>query len=364
MKFKKKLFLSIMTLALVVVTLSTSTFAWFTLGNTANIEQVKVNVTTGLGIEISENGDAWKNKINLSAPTDLIDFTALSSYTGTNNLKGKEGVVLYDRNGEVVSFKKVDQLQNNEKNSFFEKEVYIRITATPGATSSDPATADCDWIALKNVTSGTELDFGEAVGGEDKDHANANQWMADFDYTGDKTYENGKFYNFDALNAVKISFATVREDENHAKAEVATVLYGYANDNNQGDVSLNGAAKAYADFKEYAYALPNDTDHVDAVGEPGDTDYVAEVQEVKGTLPTYVSDLTTAAKILLQTDFVDADTAKAADGILANKVLDENYMYAKVTIRIWLDGWDADCINAILDQNTTLSIVLEAFKNE
>lgn len=371
-KFTSKLFVSIMTLALVVVTLSASTFAWFTLGNEANIEQVKVNVTTGMGLEISEDGTAWKNRISLGFSATDIEFTALSSYKGAADglLLNKEGVVLYDKAGNVVTYN--NNLGANEKNSFLEKTFFVRITTTKsGEQPNVTTTPDYDGIALKSVKV-TDRDFGEAVDGADKDHSNANQWMSDFELDGQ--YELEKYYNFDALNAVKISFATTREVDatTHEKAEVATVLYGYENDNSQGLVSLNGVAKAYADYKEYAYVIPTDKAAVPAQGTEGEDGYVPAQAAVLGTLPTYTNVLTNNnCKVLISTDFVDAEEASkkagvnnaTEDGILPEKTLDENYLYAKVTIRIWLDGWDADCINAILDQETTLSIVLEAFKN-
>ena len=52
-KLTQKLVLSVITMALVVVALGTSTFAWFTLQNTASLEQFSGQVTAGEGMEVS-----------------------------------------------------------------------------------------------------------------------------------------------------------------------------------------------------------------------------------------------------------------------------------------------------------------------
>ncbi|PKK86556.1 MAG: hypothetical protein CVV63_04290, partial [Tenericutes bacterium HGW-Tenericutes-8] len=52
-KLTQKLVLSVITMALVVVALGTSTFAWFTLANTSTVTAFNAQVTSGEGIEVS-----------------------------------------------------------------------------------------------------------------------------------------------------------------------------------------------------------------------------------------------------------------------------------------------------------------------
>ena len=95
MKLTKKLFIAIMTMALLVVTFTTSTFAWFTLGSTGTVEPLSVDVTTGTGMEISKDGKSWKNKIQLVDPSDItnLDFTAVTSFNGKDFYDAEDGAL-------------------------------------------------------------------------------------------------------------------------------------------------------------------------------------------------------------------------------------------------------------------------------
>ena len=55
----RKLMLSIVAIALVVIALGTSTFAWFTLSNKASVGQFNAEVTAGQGMELSLDGNNW-----------------------------------------------------------------------------------------------------------------------------------------------------------------------------------------------------------------------------------------------------------------------------------------------------------------
>ncbi len=52
-KFSNKMVLSVLTLVLLVVALGTTTFAWFTVGNTASVQEFEANVSSGEGLEIA-----------------------------------------------------------------------------------------------------------------------------------------------------------------------------------------------------------------------------------------------------------------------------------------------------------------------
>ena len=52
-KMTRKLLLSIITVVLTVVALGTTTFAWFTLTNTAQIQEFEAKIIADSGIEIA-----------------------------------------------------------------------------------------------------------------------------------------------------------------------------------------------------------------------------------------------------------------------------------------------------------------------
>ena len=306
MKLTKKLFIAIMTMALLVVTFGTTTFAWFTLGTSSKIENIQVNVTSGVGMEISDDGLNWKNNISLADSTaKLIDVTSANG----------------------IAFTKVNGDAATAGTDYLQIVFYVRVVKN-----------------AEHSISGVELDY---VSGKDKEFTATNKWVADVDFAAEsKTYAQGTGYEFDALNAVKISF-TANADTTEK------FIYSYANDNNQGEANADGIARAYASAKTY------DVPAVASVELPDS--YVTYTKEDGATATDgmykydqYTSD---KAKVLVSTDFGTYE-AKIDDTV--TNADNTHYIYAKVTMRIWLEGWDADCINAILSEKTKLSLGLKA----
>ena len=322
MKLTKKLFMSIMTLALVVITLSASTFAWFTLSASNRLENVDVKVVAGTGMEISTDGSVWKNHLSLQ---NSIEFTDVTS---------AEGLTFKDMDGNAATGG-----TTGDEVDYYETSFYVRVN-------------------LQNAKV-----VLESVSGKDKATAGLLKWTSELDYDGataNETFEAGEDYGFDPLNAVKVSFTTNQTNETTA----ADVIYSYANTNNHGeaDSSTTGFIQKYLETKEYE--IPQSAQRTIPTNS-----YVTYGMTV--TDPAQVADSNTLIKydvvaanaekavIIESTDLKDA-TQFGTDNSLTG--LDENYWYAKVTIRIWLEGWDADCINAILDGSTQLAFELKAIK--
>ena len=351
MKLTKKLFMSIMTLALVVVTLSASTFAWFTLGNDATIDKVQVNVTTGTGMEISRDGKSWKNKIQL-APSDGVDFRAVTSFDGKTFFDTEVGAIT------AASLK------------YYEEVFYVRVTKANANSNS------FNGVSLIEVNAENEKNYT----------VDENKWLADVSLgtgEGDQfaatTYTYGEHSDtivegtsktFDALNAIKVSFES-------AKANGSLKVYAHETATSWGTVpEIGDVAHESTTRKEinsglsydYAEAKEYDTDNAQPYNCNASAfpTYLtpAQVAAAKGTAETPATAEQKAATFILDADddFFTAAQAVAENGILYNIVTtaDDNYIYAKVTVRIWLEGWDADCINAILAQKTKIGFVLKA----
>ena len=83
-KLTNKLFISILTVAFAVIALGTTTFAWFTLSNTATITPFQAQVTAGEGIEVSIDNVNWYTTLSDTVvETYLFDA---SRYTSTFKL--------------------------------------------------------------------------------------------------------------------------------------------------------------------------------------------------------------------------------------------------------------------------------------
>lgn len=318
MKLTKKLFIAIMTMALLVVTFTSSTFAWFTLSDTGKLENVKIKVVAGTGMEISSEGNLWKNHLDFTAKTENLKFSDVTTSDGK-------------------TFKKLDNTDAVAGENYLEETFYIRVN-TENAT------------VVLNAVIGKDKTTGES--------GNASKWIAEFDYTGSNgqpTFVKNQSYDFDPLNAVKVSFYTNEE----TTSTTPKFIYSYANGLNKGeaDYSDGGFTKTYLNEKGYDYSLaPN------ALPSAYVTYTKLENATASNGFVRYDQVAANASKSVVVADTDLKDSTQFTISNVTN--LDANYYYAKVTIRIWLEGWDPDCINAILDGDTELAFELNAFVPE
>lgn len=97
----KKLLLSILSIALVVIALGTSTFAWFTLSNQASVGEFNVEVTAGEGMELSLDGTTWYSAI----PADVMQAKVKTLF-GTN-INGENPVLNIVTSKDLTLFQKL-----------------------------------------------------------------------------------------------------------------------------------------------------------------------------------------------------------------------------------------------------------------
>ena len=63
---KKALLPAIVAVLCSVIALTSVSYAWFTLGSTASVSDIDVNVTAAEGLQISADGTNWKSIMKLS----------------------------------------------------------------------------------------------------------------------------------------------------------------------------------------------------------------------------------------------------------------------------------------------------------
>lgn len=74
-----KLVTSVLALVLTGAALSIGVFAWFTVNNTAKVEQFSGTVQTGEGFYVSSDGATWVNTIDVSTLVGSVTFQAVTS---------------------------------------------------------------------------------------------------------------------------------------------------------------------------------------------------------------------------------------------------------------------------------------------
>ena len=90
-KLMRKLSISILAVVFAVVAMGATTFAWFTITNTARINQFDVYVTAGSGFEIAVTGidgtpSAWKSTITETEVEAAIGNVVLKDLTSTDGV--------------------------------------------------------------------------------------------------------------------------------------------------------------------------------------------------------------------------------------------------------------------------------------
>lgn len=315
-KINRKLLLSLLAIVFAFVALGTSTFAWFTLGTEVAVEGVEFTIDQQSGIEISQDKQSWKNSLTL---TDMSAFEKLQPVTySTKTIE----------NVDTLGFRKINgaELNATDKAEF---TVWLRM---PAASKTN---GDFSHIALTVLSA--------ANGSVD-----TSEYKSEFTIASSGGDSKGLTkdipYIFDALNALKVSF---KKSDNTEKifAIENDYSFGTVPTPNEGVID-SGLALNFANAKGFTI---EDTDK----------------QVV--SFPTYATmdsiadnNLNANHQVLtVNTDFLapaDIDVAEA----MATQ--DANYVYAKLTVTFWLEGWDPDCINPIIADSSAFRFVLKAYK--
>lgn len=284
-KLMRKLSISILAVVFAVVAMGATTFAWFTLTNTAKVEQFEVQVTTAAGIELSMDGTSWSSVLTPS------QFAA-----GLTSQSATEPALTAVTTIDGVDFMKLTNLSKAGEGSFaaadagvdfFEFDIYIRTTQASQKIYLSNANTTVDSTVIP--------------------------WLVDNDFTPStgSAVPAGSSLNVYPEDAVRIAF-----DE--ASVHVFQVPTAGTNTAGQAFDWDLGALNYYGVDKGYFESAPAPTDPA------GDGDDYAFIGTVNPLGTAYTTEVATTS-------------GTATDG----------YYETTVTVRIWLDGWDQECYNAI-----------------
>lgn len=309
-KLTRKLLISVFTLVFAAVTLGATTFAWFTLTTVAKIDPVDVDIEAGEGIELSLDGKTFKSFITADELKEVIGNSIVFKPLTTS-----DGKLLVD-------------------------------------LGSEEGTANTDYVEF-TIFVRTPVEDGKLVllGGENqtKIWSEKKVWIADidFDYDGDGNSENNvkasDVLEVYAANAIRMSFEEASNLEFTAAEVTGAVTVSAEFDNEEALVfELDPADSAGVNIR-----LDNE------VKTYGLLDYynkkVDKAEQLK------VTDAALPENVYSQADF---NTTFLADVSYTNTVgeVDDNMFYSAVTVRIWLEGWDPDSFDAILDSKAYVQL--------
>lgn len=331
-KVTRKLLLSVLSVVLTVIALGATTFAWFTITNVASVQAFDADFKANQGIEIAI-GDMGSGGFNdLDWVTNLTAEAILSYIQSTHLIAGQ------------TSFE-FDHVTSENGRSF------TKIQPTAFGFNFVPVTrAGSGFIEIPlHFRSDTALGIDLSVL---QFNSPLISWRVDvpfyshFDGVTPIQSLTGSSINAYAHDAIRISYTAhelsydpIEEIFNETLRTVVfekpvsstnMVLGGGTQDLTGTILGLNGVPGAMNYFYAKNNLLPEGSDAV--------------------VLPAS-RQLVNNDDILVMTSYRDAE------GQLLYPSLDPgaNY-YGKVTLRIWVEGWDANAYNAILGSRLTVSM--------
>ncbi|MDO9628831.1 MAG: hypothetical protein Q7I99_02930 [Acholeplasmataceae bacterium] len=302
-KMTRKLVLSILTVVLTVVALGTTTFAWFTITNTATVQPFQAEIIADQGIEIAiGNGDPmtleWKttlttldiyNYMEATYGVDGFRFNHVTTPDGRNFYTlGTTGV----GDGTVVGYLQLPIHFRSDSTSQI-NWTYVSLTGTQTSFTTRVAFTDSKGVSHTansslnvNPADAIRISITGMVGG----------------LTATKAYENPVSATNTVLGFNENSdFRGTTEDVQGVPTYIGT----------------NGAQNYF--YRSNAI-LPGASDAVNTV---------LTQQTIESEL---VLDMASGQTLVSDTEY-----------------------YGQVTVRIWFEGWDAEGYNALLGKKITAS---------
>ncbi|MBN3490006.1 hypothetical protein JV173_00615 [Acholeplasma equirhinis] len=289
-----KFALSVLSLVLTGVALSVGVYAWFTINNTASVDQFQAEVQTGEGFYVSTNGTAWKNTItnaDLAAALSSVTFEAITTTNGYTMEK------LDGAPASATSFIKFDLF-------FVGSTTLSDITLTSISIASPAATS---WIP------------GQAVAGT-RSASDANAVITEY-----------------ASNAARVSIIDL--------GDVATVTIFEQEDGVDGNSLGMGA---WGNNEAVLFYNAINTTGIISQG-------VFEAAEA--LYPTTIE--TTNVPVDVATLYEQEDAAWFEDltvGSAITGTIGEDFKVGKISVRVWVEGWDQEAFNAILSGTIQVSL--------
>ena len=326
-KLTQKLVLSVVTMALVVIALGTSTFAWFTLTNTASVGTFSGQVVAGTGIEVSLDNTVWYNGLTSDQMQDYLFDGGFTWYNGGTESSAAK-YPSFSGWSAITSKNGVDMININETSaaagSYIEFNLYFR--------SQAPATINWASVSLGGL---------------------AKSWIPDVPFKG-STGEDiviGTPYSVSAKNGARVSVTgTV------ASTSVTTIYQ---------EAAVTGSESLSGNQTTFGYVAGGQAKYWEAKNSPttfasyvlGETaSVVGGAYSVPATNAATTEPVVAEGAFFKRTQDVSTlGTSGVAAVTLAGPT--SEFYTGMVTVRVWLDGWDADTYNSLFKAPLSVSLV-------
>lgn len=335
----RKIFLAVITLLLAVVTFTGVTFAWLSINSDAWVEGMQIQATAGKGFMVSVDGANYQNSLT----TDDIMKAIVAKYRKTYILK-PDGTLL-DEEGKVLSKEQITkvfkQIELEPCTSYNTKNLDLTNIYGTKIDASKGQYVEFD-IYFKSTGELVD-DMNIYVNGLDKvmsqDSKEINVNPTKIHSNIDEIKLQGSLITYNKETGESIQ--KQRDDKLNVKSSNATRL-GIINQ--QKETSILELTDEY-DLGSYATNIAElvDQEGVNIV-------YDALYDASKNAMYTYSSQMVEHLQPLDYTKI--PKTIKSlvnSQGVNTVRIcsLTKEDSTQKATFKLWLEGWDADCIDGL-----------------
>lgn len=305
----RKIFISILTTFLLLVTFSSVTFAWISLPRVNVIEDITFNAKTNTGLEISLDGVNYFTDIN----GDKIKFLArnirLTDITSSDGVNFSAGL---DRDYHVV--------KNRDYLSF---DLYFRTNTNQRS------------VYLANNINRNEIDYERLSEAADNTYmiSKGISWKnkRDFLYAPEVIREKDSIDTYYLSDAIRISTVEQSPSANYELENRIIKIFDLSEDEQRGFGEEYGAYDFY--IKEFG--------HINIPEAPKTINKLTEFDE--NNIPLDENETSLITKL--------------------NYVDDSGYAKGKITFNIWIEGWDADAFDAIAADIVKIQLAFKSYRS-
>lgn len=310
-KLLKKVALSILLLVYSTFAFVQATFAWISIATQNTLEGMKMELASDSGIEVSLNGkDFYPNISGADLKKEVGNLVNLTHITSTDGI--------------------------NFSKDFFSPKVAVGnkdyITFTLWFRTTLPTTKYL--FLIDNIND--KVTYDEAlIKNFDGTYvvSEGTTWVstATFD-NGDNIVKIGESGKYHASDAIRISFVEENVDKNllndeDLRKDLKVKIYDPSEDESRGYGVEIGSYNLMKTINGNVISLPTSKPNT-----------VYSLSEFKNPYQAY------------------NDSSLVSSFIEGKEINGVSYWYTKITINIWLEGWDADCFDAIFEDKVLIHL--------
>lgn len=305
----RKIFISILTTFLLLVTFSSVTFAWISLPRVNVIEDITFNAKTNTGLEISLDGvnyftDINGDKIKLLARN--IRLTDITSSDGVNFSAGLDRDYHVVKNRDYLSFDLYFRTNTNQRS------VYLANNVTRDEISYED---------LSNLENSTYL-ISKGLKWRNKH---------EFLYAPDLIREKNGIYDYYLSDALRLSTVEQSPKADFELENRIINIFDLSEDESRGFGKTYGAYDYFT--KEFGQvSIPDAPKTINKLTKFNDNNIPEDEDETS---------------LITRLNYVDSS----------------GYAKGKVTFNIWIEGWDADAFDAIASDIVRIQLAFKSYRS-